>query len=224
VVQLGQPAAAIVDISAGGCHTCAVFSGGGLKCWCAHAGGRAAPVLSGAPPAPPRRLVARLSHARMRCRLSVSPHPTPARARRGCNEWGQLGLGSSQVRYAAEPTSTGRLLPWVALGRTARAAAVSAQGEHHTCVTLHDGGAKCFGANARGQLGYGDKLPRGSLAHSMGDSLPLISPLGGAVKVRAAARPIRPPCARVSRLSVSHTLGWPSLRALPCPALPRVPI
>ncbi|KAG8469697.1 hypothetical protein KFE25_006152 [Diacronema lutheri] len=121
-VQLGLPASGLVAVSAGGCHTCALWRGGGLKCW-------------------------------------------------GCNAWGQLGLGSSREAVGADGVSMGVQLPWVHLGTSERAAAVSAQGEAHTCVALHSGGAKCFGANSHGQLGYGDGLPRGSLENSMGDWL-----------------------------------------------------
>ncbi|KAJ1631345.1 hypothetical protein T492DRAFT_839264 [Pavlovales sp. CCMP2436] len=52
--------------------------------------------------------------------------------------------------------------------------AVSA-GHSHACAILCSGVLKCWGSNERGELGYGDALPRGLSPLEMGDSLPAVS-------------------------------------------------
>ncbi|CAM9282890.1 unnamed protein product [Ascophyllum nodosum] len=53
-----------------------------------------------------------------------------------------------------------------------------AVGDNHACALLDDGSVKCFGANAYGQLGYGDTTDRGKDSDTMGDDLGAVD-LGG---------------------------------------------
>lgn len=163
-LSLGLEADALVDISCGECHTCAVWRSGGVKCWVRAKwprwGGEAA--MRGADEAP----------------------WVPSRSQ-GCNTWGQLGMGVDTKRFGDSPKSSGELLPWAHLGTDVRAVGVSARGLHHTCVLLDSGMVKCFGANVHGQLGYGDLLSRGQELVQMGDHLPTVTFGGdGTVKVR----------------------------------------
>jgi alpha-tubulin suppressor-like RCC1 family protein len=59
-------------------------------------------------------------------------------------------------------------------GRTARSMTV---GSEHVCAILDNGDLKCWGNNLFGQLGLGDKAPRGNKDGQMGDALPAV-PLG----------------------------------------------
>ena len=92
VTGLSSGAAAV---SAGGWYSCALLTGGGLKCW-------------------------------------------------GWNLYGELGNG----------TSTGSRTPVDVTGLSSGVAAVSAGG-HHACALLIAGGLKCWGYNDFGQLGNG---------------------------------------------------------------------
>lgn len=197
-VQLGQPASSLLDISCGEAHTCVLWRGGGVKCWCAPRGSPpSAPTAArGTAHGAAHRPCAALTHARARG-LVVALRRLP-RTRRGANDWGQLGLGSSLPSVGSGPGSMGASLPWLRLGGTHRADAVVASAAHHTCVLMESGEAKCFGANYHGQLGLGDQQDRGKTPDTMGDRLPAMRfgkgarikvserrPNGGPVRARA---------------------------------------
>jgi alpha-tubulin suppressor-like RCC1 family protein len=83
----------VIQIAAGGQHTCALTSGGGVKCW-------------------------------------------------GDNSYGQLGDNST----------TTRLTPVNVAGLTTGVAKIVA-GNYHTCALTAGGGVKCWGGNSYGQVG-----------------------------------------------------------------------
>ena len=90
----------------------------------------------------------------------------------GSNRYGQLGLGHSNTigNQANEITN----LPSVDLGHNAKAIAV---GNRHTCALLNNDHIKCWGANNRGQLGYGTK--GGSIGDASGEMGSNLSFVGG---------------------------------------------
>jgi alpha-tubulin suppressor-like RCC1 family protein len=148
-VDLGTGRTA-VSVTAGGVHTCALLDDSTLKCW-------------------------------------------------GMNLYGQLGLGDAVDRGAAATDMGDNLLPvdlgpdrWATAASAGRGAAATDMGDNqlpvdlgpdrrataasagilHTCATLDDGRVKCWGYNAEGELGLGDKLSRGDQADEMGAFLP----------------------------------------------------
>ena len=99
----------------------------------------------------------------------------------GGNGDGQLGLGDQRDRGAYMDELGDQLLA-VNLGSGQTAAAVAAGGRH-TCALLDGGGIKCWGNNAVGQLGLGDRRSR-ILAADLGDQLPFVD-LGAGRKAKA---------------------------------------
>ena len=94
-VSVSGLASGVTAIAAGGSHTCALTSGGAIKCW-------------------------------------------------GDNTWGQLGDG----------TTASKLVPVDASGLATGAAGIAA-GQYHNCARTTDGGLKCWGRNTVGEIGDG---------------------------------------------------------------------
>jgi alpha-tubulin suppressor-like RCC1 family protein len=101
----------------------------------------------------------------------------------GLANFGQLGLGDTKNQGDEANEIAG--LPFVDLGSRSggdeplRVTDVVAGGDH-TCALLETGRVKCWGDNAFGQLGLGDREHRGDRADEMGDALPEV-PLPGPV-------------------------------------------
>ena len=90
----------------------------------------------------------------------------------GSNRYGQLGLGhSNNIGDQANEITN---LPAVDLGHNAKTIAV---GNRHTCALLNNDHIKCWGANNRGQLGYGTK--GGSIGNASGEMGSNLSFVGG---------------------------------------------
>lgn len=134
----------VVHVAAGGSHTCALTSVGGVWCWGRNTHGqlgdgshvnRFLPIqvtgLSGGVQA----IAAGESHT---CALVDSG----AMYCWGSNAKGQIGNGGEVDR--AQPTAVSGL---------AQGVAVIAAGSEHTCAITTAGAVRCWGANASGQLG-----------------------------------------------------------------------
>lgn len=153
-VDLGGSA---TQVTAGVSHTCAIIEDGSVRCWGFNGSGELgygntddigddeSPEAAGAIELDARvtQITAGVSHTcalleggRVRCW--------------GGNEFGQLGLGNTDVigddelPIAAEPVDIG--------GDATQIAA----GSYHTCALLEGGQVRCWGANAVGQLGLGN--------------------------------------------------------------------
>jgi len=102
---------------------------------------------------------------RSSCAVLTSPNNNSALKCWGHNLHGQLGYEDNNQR--ASPVN----VSFVELGTNFRLKFLSSSAGGHRCAISHDNQAKCFGWNPYGQLGYGDKVPRGKVVNTMGDLL-----------------------------------------------------
>lgn len=180
VTVAAAPPGAVLQVAAVGEHTCAIQSGGTVKCWGynffgilglgdtssrgsgpGEMGGALPPVNLGAG----RRAVALAGGGWHTCALLDDGTVKCW----GYNADGELGLGDAQPRGYL-PGQMGDALAPVDLG-AGRTATALAAGSGHTCALLDDGSVKCWGANGSGQLGLGDTADRGDGPAEMGDAL-----------------------------------------------------
>ncbi|MBL8620310.1 MAG: hypothetical protein JNK64_03375 [Myxococcales bacterium] len=144
-------------VAAGGAHTCFVDGSGMVRCFGLGTSGQLGYASATSLPAPAgmvmvgaavQSVVAGAAHT---CAIQVDD-----RVRcwgRGLD--GRLGTGAtSDIGVVNTP---GDHAP-IDLGGTVQ---VLAAGDRHTCAVLEGGGVVCWGANERGQLGYGDETPVG---------------------------------------------------------------
>jgi alpha-tubulin suppressor-like RCC1 family protein len=138
-------------IAAGGSHTCALTTSGGVKCWGWNDRGelgdgtttdRHTPVDVSGLATGVRAIAAGGEHT---CALTASG---------GVKCWGGNGVGQS-----GDGTSTDRHTPVDVSGLTSGVSAI-AVGGFHTCALTASGGVKCWGWNDLGQLGDGTATDR----------------------------------------------------------------
>lgn len=86
---------------------------------------------------------------------------------------GQLGLETA-LAVGYRPYEMGDNLTAVDVGENRSVVAIRT-GISRTCAILDNGTLKCWGDNDGGELGYGDTLPRGGVADSMGDELKAVN-------------------------------------------------
>jgi alpha-tubulin suppressor-like RCC1 family protein len=160
-LPLGGP---VLQIAAGGYHTCAVREGGGVRCWGEGIDGRLgqgdaqsrgdAPgeleALSDVPiGAPATAVAAGLRHT---CALLADGGVRCW----GSGTFGQTGAGST--RALGDQPGEIEALDDLPLGRPATALAA---GAYHTCALLDDATVRCWGLGSFGQTGAGSKVTLG---------------------------------------------------------------
>jgi alpha-tubulin suppressor-like RCC1 family protein len=137
----------VKGITAGGFHTCALLTNGGIKCWGANWHGqvgddskeqRYLPVDVVGLDAPAVQVAAGKYHT---CALLE----TGGVQCWGYNLYGQLGNDSQEDRPVAQDVT------WLGSGVQAITA-----GENHTCALTYAGEVLCWGNNDEGQLGIGN--------------------------------------------------------------------
>jgi alpha-tubulin suppressor-like RCC1 family protein len=145
----------VASVSAGGYHTCALTTAGGVKCWGLNFYGELgnSTTTNSSVPVDVTGLtsgVAAVSAGYLdTCALTI----TGGIKCWGRNAEGQLGNGTTTGPQTCGPFACSNA-PVDVLSLTSGVAAVSAGGEH-TCALTTGGGAKCWGANGGGQLGDG---------------------------------------------------------------------
>jgi alpha-tubulin suppressor-like RCC1 family protein len=139
-------AGGLIEIKAGWVYTCALLSGGGVKCWGENESGQLGDGTTTGRSKPVdvfgldsdvieitagwAHTCARLSGGGVKCW--------------GGNMFGQLGDGTTEDRPA----------PVDVIGLESDVSAISA-GIYHTCALLTSGGVQCWGSNSGGALGDG---------------------------------------------------------------------
>jgi alpha-tubulin suppressor-like RCC1 family protein len=133
----------IVAVSAGGQHTCAVTSDGGVRCWGLNTDGQLGNGTTDNSSSPVD--VTGFSNA-----INVSAglfHTCALTGSGGVKCWGRNSSGQ-----LGDETTTKRLTPVDVSGLTSGVTTVQA-GSFHTCARTTTGGVKCWGSNVQGQLG-----------------------------------------------------------------------
>jgi alpha-tubulin suppressor-like RCC1 family protein len=172
----------VLQVAVGGGRSCAVLSGGVLKCW-GPGGGQLGLGNTAGYGSTPHTMGANLpavdlGAGRVAVSVSLGAFHTCVLLAGGdvkCfgnNYYGQLGYDDTSARGDG-PNQMGDKLPVVDLGTGKKAASVCA-GYAYSCAVLTDGSLKCWGANGPGALGYGDRMDRGAMAGQMGDNLPAV--------------------------------------------------
>ena len=178
----------VTDITAGKSHSCALISGGTVKCW-GHNGDGAAglgddpPYVGGGSPGMGDDLDAvNLGTNRTAVAIAGARSHNCALLNDGTvkcwgyNYYGQLGQGhTNSIGRAAD--DMGDNLTAIDLGTNKTAVAIDA-GDSHTCAVLNDGTVKCWGSGYSGKLGQPGGGHNGSFigdeADEMGDNLSAI--------------------------------------------------
>jgi len=136
----------VVAVGAGGSHTCALTTGGGVQCWGDNTSGQVGDGTTTNRSTP--EAVTGLTSG-VGAIATGSSHTCALTTGGGVQCWGDNTHGQ-----VGDDTTMSRLTPVTVTGLTSGVAAVTA-GAFHTCALTTGGGVQCWGDNTYGQLGDG---------------------------------------------------------------------
>jgi alpha-tubulin suppressor-like RCC1 family protein len=180
IVDLGTGRTATA-ISVGDAHTCALLDTGTVKCWGLNDFGQLGLGDTATRGDGPNEMgdnlpTVDLGTGRTAVAIAAGQNHTCAILDDGTVKcWGSaeyIGLENNENR-GDRPNEMGDNLPAVNLGTGRTAVAITAS-YTETCALLDNGSVKCWGQNDFGQLGLGNRIPRGGAPGDMGDNLPAI--------------------------------------------------
>lgn len=150
-LAVGGLPAGVTAIAAGLNHSCAITGSGALYCWGYNFRGQLGDGTNATryTPVPVAGLVSGVLAVSAGGQHTCAITTGGAAWCWGYNDGGQLGDGSTEAR----------LTPTAVSGLGSGAVRVSA-GNSHTCAVTSTGAARCWGANAGGQLGDGSNIDR----------------------------------------------------------------
>ena len=156
-------------LATGGDHSCALLSDGSVRCWGLNNFGQLGIANKVNQSTPASVVIGKTSGLLAvgnsefySCAVLINGSVTCW----GNNESGQLGLGDATIQTNIPGNEVN-----VGINLTVMQAS---GGPDHACALLTGGSVKCWGYNASGQLGLGDKKSRGTSASHMGDNLPFV--------------------------------------------------
>ena len=170
----------VAAIAAGGSHTCALTTAGGLKCWGRNNYGQLGNATTSDSMIPVD--VAGLS-AGVRAVAAGSDHTCALTSGGGVKCWGSNFYGELGNNMKAD---TGVAAPVDVVGLASGVSAISA-GAYHACALTVSGGVKCWGYNGNGQLGAGGTIDKEHDPSPAASSAPIeVAGLSGRVSAIAA--------------------------------------
>ncbi len=180
-VDVSGLSSGVAQVVGGGCHTCALTTGGGVKCWGMNSYGQVGDgTTSDAPHLTPVDVVGLGSGVKFLAAPTSGDDGTAfAGGSHTCALTGAGGVKCWGVNYfgqLGDGTTTNRLTPVDVIGLEAGVKTLAA-GTAHVCAVVDTGEVKCWGWNDSGQLGDGTKSQHEEPVKVVG--------LGGVVAVAA---------------------------------------
>ncbi len=151
----------VAAVAAGGRHTCALTTAGGVKCWGSNLAGKLGDGTSEdrSTPADVVGLTSGVAAV-----AAGGAHTCALTTVDGVKCWGDNGGGQLGDGGACGPSC---LTPVDTVGLFSGVAAIAAGGRH-TCALTTAGGVKCWGDNQQGQLGDGTTMSRSAPVDVLG--------------------------------------------------------
>lgn len=166
-VEVFPSGSGVIAVSLGDVSSCALFSGGSVKCWGRNSSGQLGTgdlVNALSPTVVPDLTsgVIAISVGENNTLSGLASHACALLTGGVVKCWGDNSAGQ-----IGDGTTTQRLTPTSVIGLPSAAVGISA-GAKHTCAVLDSGAVYCWGLNASQQLGDGTTTPRSSPTQVIG--------------------------------------------------------